>query len=200
MTDEHFDEAFGRMQAELNVTPSPEFVVKVRRQNEQMSSRRGWNVWAWTGVAATCAAVAIAVAVWPSPATEPQIETVQDRPQESFSPAQKPTPEVGFVTPPRAALHAGARGPRVGTTLAPGVPAAPKPETEMLVPPDQLMGIRQLMASVRRGADVQVAPSPTLFDPDTGELIKPKPIEIPLITVTPLPGDPEGRSGGRENR
>ena len=155
------------------------------------------SVWAWTGVAAACAAVAIAAAIWPSPAPEQTAKRPQEsfsavrKPQDSVSTVQKPTPEVGFVTPLRVS-------PRSAPT--PVVAAAPTRETEILVPPDQLIGIRQLMASVRRGADLQVAPPQTLIDPVTGELIAPKLIEIPLITVTPLPGDPEGRSGGRENR
>ena len=197
MTDEHFDEAFERMQAQLNVTPSPEFVVKVRTQNEHAPASRSWSLWAWAGAAAACAAVVIAVAMWRSPAPEPQVEVVHNRPRESASPSQRPSESFSLVRkptpPPAVGLVPRAPSPAIATN-------ATTTDLEILVPPDQLMGIRRLMSSMRTGDGVPVAPPATLIDPDTGELIKPRPIEIPLITVTPLPGDPEGRSGGREHR
>jgi hypothetical protein len=101
------------------------------------------------------------------------------------------------VAPAAAGRRAFATRRAPGTAM---LTSATSTEFEVLVPPDQLIAIRQLMSSARTGTGGTVAPPPTLIDPETGQLIAPKPIEIPLITVTPLPGDPEGRSGGRENR
>ena len=200
MTDEHFDQAFERMRTELNVTPSPEFVAKVRRHNEQLPSRSAWSLWTWAGATATCAAVVIAAVVWRSPAPE--------------SRAQMRAQVVRDPAPPSAAQNPGGtaavpQAPVVTRAVRTGSAPAPKPaivatpastELDVLVPPDQLIAIRQLMASQRTRGDSQVALPQMLIDPETGNLLTPKPIEIPLITVTPLPGDPERRSGGRENR
>lgn len=195
MTDEHLDKALKDLQAELTVTPSPEFAAKVRERIEQVPAKSSWNVWAWSGVAATCAVAVVAVVVWRGGRQEDSgarpLTLAQAQPIATTQPpaASQPVPVEPSVTP------------SVRATAAPVVHAtAGRAEPEVLVPPDQLIAIRRLMAAVRAGSMTTMAASPTLIDPDTGELIPLRPIEIPLITVDPLPGPPDGRSGGRENR
>ena len=74
------------------------------------------------------------------------------------------------------------------------------PDLKVMVPPDQLNAIRQLMAAVRAGSVTEMPETQSVIDAVTGELIQPKPIEIPLINVEPLPGTVEGRSGGSERK
>lgn len=197
MNDEQLDVALQDLRAELSIEPSPEFAAKVRQTIDAAPARSFWNVWTWTAVAATCGMVAIAItgAVWlrtggavvtPGGATLP---TQTTEPSTVPSLAQSATP---MLTP---------TAPTTRTMTKPATARAAATETrlEVLVPPDQLNAIRQLMSAVRTGAVKEMAPAPELIDPVTGELIQPKPIEIPLITVEPLPG-PEGRSGGSERK
>jgi hypothetical protein len=194
MRDEHLDDALRDLRTELNVTPSPEFAAKVRERIEAQPATARWGLWAWTGVAATCVAAVIAVAMWraahPAPVTQKPVASVAQS-------VQAPEPAAA-VTPPAAEPVAPKR---------PATPAEPtvrvareRAEPEVLVPPDQLNAIRRLMAAVRKGALASAPAAPTLIDPDTGELIPPKPIEIPLITIEPLPGLPDGKSGGSERQ
>jgi hypothetical protein len=202
MTDEHLDDALKDLRAELNVTPSPEFAAKVRERIEQAPAKPSWNVWAWAGAAATCVVAVIAVVLWRSgqhdtSGREP-VTLAEAQPVATAQPpvAARPAPVEPLVTP-----SARAAAPLVAHATAPvGPAAARRTEPEVLVPPDQLNAIRRLMAAVRAGEAAGLPQAPTLIDPDTGELIPPKLIEIPLIVVDPLPGTPDGRSGGRENR
>ena len=203
MTDEHLDEALNDLRAELSVTPSPEFAAKVRERIEQAPAKSSWNVWAWAGVAATCAVAVIAVAVWRGGRTETPART-ESAASSNVGRAFRPGETGGAEAPARTEgiVPSDVGRPfRAGGSPAPIVHAvARRAEPEVLVPPDQLIAIRRLMAAVRAGRSLSAAPSQVLFDPDTGELLPPKPIEIPLITVDPLPGTPDGRSGGRENQ
>ncbi len=201
MTDEHLDDALRDLRAELTVTPSPEFAAKVRERIERpAASRFGAGAWAWLGVAATCAVAVVAVAIWRSGVPSDVGRIVQSDVGRAFRPggnggAEAPPHTEGTVPPDVGRpFRAGGRPARVA------VAAAGRAELEVLVPQDQLIAIRRLMAAVRAGAQPNLPASPVMFDPETGELIPVKPIEIPLITVDPLPGTPDGRSGGRENR
>ena len=202
MTDRHLDEALKDLQADLNVTPSPEFAAKVRQRIEQAPATSSWTVWAWVGVAGTCAVAAIiAAAMWrggqhdavsPGPATLAEARPIVPAPpsKAARSVPVEPAPAVGAT---------GTAAARVAA--APAVQGAVRrAEPEVLVPPDQLIAIRRLMASVRAGTLTNAPAAPTLIDPETGELIPPKPIEIPLITVDPLPGSPDGKGGGSERK
>jgi hypothetical protein len=114
-----------------------------------------------------------------------------------------PTPTAMTTTTTASNANAANRSgaaARATTRPAAIVAAATKPELEVLVPTDQMDAIRRLMNSVRSGAVKEMPALASAVDPDTGELIKPKPIEIPLITIEPLPGTVEGRSGGSERK
>jgi len=203
MNDEQLNESLKDLQAELNITPSPEFAAKVRERIEEAPTPSRWNAWAWTGVAAACAVAVIAVAEWRGgPAStgdaSPESVTATVPAATVITPTLTPSVPGAPSDGPTARPGASAPAPRTGAPVI--VAAATTRELEVLVPPDQLMGIRRLMAAVRGGARPNLPASPALIDPDTGELITPKPLDIPLITVDPLPGSPDGRSGGRENR
>jgi hypothetical protein len=194
MRDEHLDDALRDLRTELTVTPSPEFAAKVRERIDAQPETTPRGLWMWAGAAATGAAAVIAVAVWraPHPATvtpAPVASVAQSVPAPGPAPAV--TPPAGEPIAPKRSV----------TSLTPAVRVAREHrEPEVLVPPDQLNAIRRLMAAVRTGALANAPAAPTLIDPDTGELIPPKPIEIPLITVDPLPGPPDGKSGGSERQ
>lgn len=200
MNDEQLDDALQDLRATLSIEPSPEFAAKVRQQIDRAPARSFWNVWTWTTVAATCGIAAIAGALWlrsngtvVTPVTTPGDATPATQttePSTAPSLAQSRTP---MLTPTAPATQRTA----MPTTVR---AATTERKLEVLVPPDQLNAIRQLMSAVRTGEVKQMAPAPVLIDPETGELIKPKPIEIPLITIEPLPGAVEGRSGGSERK
>ncbi len=199
MNDKHLDDALKDLQAELSVTPSPEFAAKVRARIEHAPTKPAWNVWAWGGVAATCAVAVIAVVLGVGRAFRPGAPGGAEAPASTEANTSAGAKAPAY-TEGTASSDVG-RPFRAGRSPAPVVAAAaPRAEPEVLVPPDQLIAIRRLMASVRAGARPNLPASPTLFDPDTGELIPLKPIEIPLIVVDPLPGGPDGRSGGSERK
>src|SRR5262249_52500703 len=157
---------------------------------DEAPARSFWNVRTWTAVPATCGMVAIAISAavrmrsGGAGVTAPTTPTTESPTVPSL--AQRQTP---MLTPTAQATK---------TMTKPGAVRAAARETklEVLVPPDQLNAIRQLMNAVRTGAVKEMAPAPEVIDPVTGELIQPKPLEIPLITIEPLPGVAEGRSGG----
>lgn len=202
MNDEQLDEAFQELRTELSIEPSPEFAAKVRQQIETTPARPFWNVWTWTTVAATCGIALVAGALWlrsgrvavrvepfgsslgPSPTTQTTEPSTAPSLAQSETPMLTPTAPTTRTTPALTTVRA----------------AATETKLEVLVPPDQLNAIRQLVHAVRAGAVNGMPESAPLIDPETGELIKPKPIEIPLITVEPLPGTVEGRSGGSERK
>ena len=195
MNDDQLDDALQDLRTELSIEPSPEFAAKVRRQIETVPARSFWNVWTWTTIAATCGIALVAGALWlrsdgaivtPAPLGPTPTQTTEPSTVPSLAQSQTPmlTPTAPATKTPPAAVRA----------------AATETKFEVLVPTDQLDAIRQLMSAVRSGAVKEMAPAPVLIDPETGELVKPKPIEIPLITVEPLPGTVEGRSGGSERK
>jgi hypothetical protein len=196
MNDEQLDDALADLRAELSIEPSPEFAAKVRQQIDRAPARSFWNLWTWSAVAATCAVAFVAGSLWlradrvvitpGAPTTEPV--SVPSLAQ-STTPMLTPTAPTPRPTVKPAAVRAAA-----ATTVLEG------PDLKVLVPPDQLIAIRQLMAAVRAGSVKEMPETQTVIDPITGELIKPKPIEIPLIIVEPLPGTVEGRSGGSERK
>ena len=192
MNDDQLDDLLQDVRADLSIEASPEFAAKVRQQIDRAPERRFWNVWTWTSVAATCGIAIVAGALWLRPGSNgqtivtptnvpaPVVETVRQSPSPT-SPSSAPS------------LHMTVRA-----TPKPVVTTAARTEPEVLIPPDQLMFVRQLMAESRERMRREGPPSRTLIDPDTGELMAAKPIDIPLIVVEPLPGTVDGRSGGRE--
>jgi hypothetical protein len=68
---------------------------------------------------------------------------------------------------------------------------------EVLVPPDQARALAQLLAAARSG--VVPAERPIAVDPETGELLPPRPIEIAVLPAIP-PLDPIDDGAGRDRR
>ena len=200
MNDKQLDDALADLRAELSIEPSPEFAAKVRQQIESVPERRGWSVWTWTSIVATCGIAIVAGALWMrsggegvvTPAVTPGVTTANASTQ---TPAPVATTAQTTSSTPAPSLQQTVNAVRT-TRIATAMPPKEK-ELEVMVPPDQLLAIRQLMSTVRETSRREGPPSRTLIDPTTGELIPVKPIEIPLITIEPLPGA-EGRSGGRQ--
>lgn len=68
---------------------------------------------------------------------------------------------------------------------------------DVLVPPDQARALAQLLAAARSG--VVPAERPIAVDPETGELLPPRPIEIAVLPAIP-PLDPIDDGTGRDRR
>jgi hypothetical protein len=199
MNDEQLDDALQGLRAELNVEPSPEFAAKVRQQVEQMPARSFWSVWAWTSVAATCGIAVIAGALWFSAdrnSVTTTIATATPNVAPTISPA--PSPNIVQTTTPAPVPSVQMTANATRTTRVTHVAAPKEKELEVLISPDELLIVRQLMSEARNNMRREGPPSRMLIDPATGELIPAKPIEIPLITVELLPATTENRSGGRQ--
>jgi hypothetical protein len=67
---------------------------------------------------------------------------------------------------------------------------------EALVPDDQRVALMRLLAALREGS-VRVPPGAPIVDEATGQLLDPKPIEMPPIAVVPLPGTPTETGSGK---
>ena len=197
MNDEQLDDALQGLRAELNIEPSPEFAVKVRQQIDQAPARGFWNVWTWTAVAATCGVAVIAGVLWMKSGSEVATPAVTPEPTRTIATAQTPAPTAQTTSSASApSLQQATNTTTQRTNLAP----AKEKELEVLIPSDQLLIVRQLMAEARNNLRREGPPSRMLIDPTTGELIPAKPIEIPLITVELLPATTENRGGGRQER
>ena len=202
INDDQLNDALADLRAELSIEPSPEFAAKVRRQIDAEPERRGWSVWAWTSIAATCGIAVVAGALWMrsgdeivvTPTVTPSVTTTIASTQ-THTPTPVATSAQTTSPTPATSLQQTVNAVRT-TRIATAAPPKEK-VLEVMVPPDQLLVIRQLMSNARETSRREGPPSRTLIDPTTGELIPAKPIEIPLLTIEPLPGA-EGRSGGRQ--
>jgi hypothetical protein len=211
LNDDQLDDALADLRSELAIEPSPEFAAKVRRQIDQAPAPSFGNVWTWAAIAMTSAVVFVAGSLWlrsgdttgalpGAPTTDP-VAASSFAQQMTTTPTALPTPTTTPTSTLTATATSTANDRSGSATFAGKKPAAvtaaaTKTEPEVLVPTDQLDAIRQLMSAVRRGAVKDMPVLPSVIDPKTGEILEPKPIEIPLITVEPLPGTVEGRSGG----
>jgi hypothetical protein len=207
MNDEQLDDALQDLRAELSLEASPEFAAKVRQKIDERPARGFFGAWMWMSLAATCGVVVIAGALWLRPNGSVVTPTRFQTAAQTTKPAPVPSLAQGTTTTPTPTAattntNVNNRGGVATRATRPAavVAAAARPELEVLVPTDQLDAIRRLMSSVRTGAVKDMPASASAIDPDTGELMKPKPIEIPLITIEPLPGTVEGRSGGSERK
>jgi hypothetical protein len=203
--DDQLDDALADLRSELAIEPSPEFAAKVRRQIDAAPARSFGNVWTWATIAMTSAVVFVAGSLWlrsgdttgarpGAPTTDP-VAASSFAQQMTTTPTALPTPTLTATATSTAIARSGS-ATSAGKKPAAVTAAATKTELEVLVPTDQLDAIRQLMSAVRTGAVKDMPASPLVIDPSTGEIVELRPIEIPLITVEPLPGTVEGRSGG----
>ena len=200
MNDEQLDDALQDLRTELSIEPSPEFAAKVRQQVEAIPARSVWGVWAWTSVAAACG-IAVVAGVLFLGGDRNSVTTNIATTTPNVSPAVSPSPitNIAQTTTPAPAPSLQMTANATRTTRVTNVAAPKEKELEVMIAPDELLMVRQLMSEARNNMRREGPPSRVLIDPATGELIPAKPIEIPLITIEPLPGA-EGRSGGRQER
>ena len=178
------DPLLDEISATLTVEPSPPFVGRVRA--EVASERMGWPWRAHLLVAVPVVlALTIAGAAWLNREATPRL------------PASVPV-----LTTAKGSLPATARTPaparsapaRVTSGRTAPMRVDPLREPEVLIAPDQAEGLRRWMTWVREGRAVPPAGWPAVND-ETGELL-PLPeiaaIEVPAVTIDPLPGSTGG--------
>jgi hypothetical protein len=174
--------------ATLSVEPSPAFAARVRA--EVASGRMGWPWRAHLVAVPVVLALTMAGAVWLDRQASPQLPaSVRVRVAgESAPPATATAPAAEEARPLRMA----ARRMAAARVNPPGAP-------EVLVPSDQAEGLRLWIAYVRERSPM-LPPGQRLGDGnrDAGEL-PPLPeitrIEVPALTIEPLPGA-ESRNAG----
>jgi hypothetical protein len=166
------------LRGELRIAPSPQFEHRVRAR--VMDSAGLDRPASWSPVLVLLAAVAVmsvtTTTTWVRHASSvlPSVPTITQR--YSMLPAR---PEPGaarsyHLAPTREAIWSAA-------SAAAAVGAASTLEFEVLVPPDQAIALRRLLAAMASGRAV-VPASTTITDAETGELLEPE-----LIGITQLP-------------
>jgi hypothetical protein len=196
MNDEHTDNTFRALQAELTVTPSPEFAAKVRARVAIEPVRRWFGVWQVATVTVAIASLAVAVVMWPRGsgsrdiARSRDIATAGQAPGAAASTIPRTSP-IDDAPAPGASQPGQRRLPAAVRTAASRVP-------EVLVPSDQRIALAQLLVAMRdRGTQV---PALVAGEIDVeGRLPAPAAISVAPITITPL-GPPIPGGGSRERR
>lgn len=185
----------------LALTPSPEFVARVRERVrfEQVRTASGW----WPKLAVASAAVGLAVivglAVWTGQAprqragsaSHARARTATTSPESAgparvrgFSPAPHTSASRSTVRPAEPAAHSR--------------PLRPERTRELLVPDDERRALDRLLLAMRQGRVAVPAPRQVLED-ENGQMLAPHPIEIPLMRpIEPLPGMAVERPGSKE--
>jgi len=201
MNDDQLDDALLDLRQELSIEPSPEFAAKVRQRINATPERRGWTIWAWTTIAATCGIAVVAGVLWLREDRNSVTTTIATA-TPNVAPVVSPSPitNIAQTTTPAPAPSLQMMANRTRTTRVTNVAAPREKELEVLIAPEELLIVRQLMSEAQHNMRREGPPSRMLIDPATGELIPAKPIEIPLITVELLPVTTENRSGGRQER
>jgi len=185
----------------LALTPSPEFVARVRERVrfEQVRAASGW----WPKLAVAGAAVGLAVivglAVWTGQAPRQRAGQASDRRARTAttSPESAGSDRVrGFSRAPhtpgsRSTVRRAEAAPRSRPLRAERTP-------EVLVPDDERHALDRLLLAMRQGRVVVPAPRQVLED-ENGQMLALRPIEIPLIRpIEPLPGMAVERPGSKE--
>ena len=189
----------------LNVTPSPEFLARVRGRIANEPAPTVWR-WSWTlaGAGALAAAVMVAAALWrPAPRELPRPDAVRasapaehaaGKPRDTTEPAislgttSTPRSTEGFRPQTMAADRL--KGSRSAVAALPDSVAS-----EVVLDPAETRALRRLIAGVRdgqvdlRAAQNSVSPAPMELSPITDIVIAP-------ITIEPI-APPTGAEGAR---
>jgi hypothetical protein len=72
---------------------------------------------------------------------------------------------------------------------------AEAPPFEVLVPPDQAIAVRRMLQWHAAGRELRLADDGHASSWLTGGLVQPRPVQIPLVTIEPLPGAEPGVGG-----
>lgn len=188
MTNRPDVDVLSELGAALRVEPSPDFAARVRASVEGKPIRAWWfGDWRLPLAGAAVALVVfLGAAAWfgdaaSQPAAQPASVATE-------APETKDPPRALVPVPPatspltRRSVRNGRRVVRTGS-------ASTGPE--ILVPPDQAIAIRRLLAAFRAGR-VPVVSDLRNMDEVSADLPPISMIEIPLITIDPLPGPAGG--------
>jgi hypothetical protein len=165
------------LRALLAIEPSPEFAARVRSRvaGERMA---GWGWTPWLLVASTACGVGLAIVLaWPSAGVQAPEPPAAPRLAlgEAALPALPGVPELPPA--PRRAAATPSESPRVFPPVA---------VAEVLVDPRQRTAVDALLALTNRGAVLEFVPAP---NPVAAEIVV-DPLNVPVLTVDPLPGTP----------
>jgi hypothetical protein len=176
MSDKHVDALLDDLAQQLAIQPSPDLVVRVRakvyRSGEAPARVLGWPA----VVALTFLLAAVSMGVAPGWQHETADLVVTDRKQTS-APAIVAAPATVVAPRPFRGRAGGRKPARTSGAIAANL--------EVIVPPDQSIALRQILAAMRSGS----SPVPPAVPPPVdawGYLLPPRAIEIPEITIEPL--------------
>jgi hypothetical protein len=191
MTDERMDQTFHELQAELRLTPSPEFAAKVRARTAEAPARgwfAGWRLAAASVTVLGCAVLAVVMWSGGGPISGAASVPVVAR-------LESPPPVIVGRPAPRAVTTVPGGRDRVVRPAVVAARLAARSGPEVLVPPDERLALARLLVALKDGRAV-VPAAESAFDEETGEL---KPLAaIAPIVVAPLSTAANG--GGNERR
>lgn len=177
------DDVLRDLARELAIEPSPQLVSRVRaRVYGGLTPARavGWPAF----VALTFLLAVVAMGVAPGWQHDTRDVVVTDR---------KQTPTSTIVAVPATMI-----APRVSRTKPAGrrLARSRAAEAEVIVPPDQFIALQRILAAMRTGSSPVPPAAPVPVD-EKGQLLLPRSIEIPEITIEPLTPLP-GAAGSKE--
>lgn len=177
MSDKQVEALLDDLARQLAIQPSPELVPRVRAK-VYGSGQSPARVLGWPAVVAVTVLLA-AVAMGVAPGWQHgTADLVVTDPKQTSAPAII-APPATVVAPRPFRGRAGARKPaRTSASTAANL--------EVIVPPDQSIALRRILAAMRTGS----SPVPPALPPPVdarGHLLPPRSIEIPEITIEPLP-------------
>ena len=181
------DDVLRDLARELAVEPSPQLVSRIRARvyGSGVTPARavGWPA----VVALTFLLAVVAMGVAPGWQHDTRDVVVTD---------SKQTPTATIVAVPATMIV-----PRVSRTK----PVGRKPARsraagpEVIVPADQVIALRRILAAMRTGNSPVPPAAPVPVD-EKGQLLLPRSIEIPEITIEPLPPLPGGARSKEKDR
>ncbi len=182
----------------LCVTPSPEFLARVRAQVREAAASAPAAIAWWPRVAvlATAAvALVVAVAIWPGRTSSPRPGDIRTNhasgavatrpPQTRAGPDERARPLMP-IAPSTRAMRAHRPAGSASTQAA----STAEPPREVLVPDDQRRALDRLLIAIREGRAAVPAPRRVLED-EQGQMLQPAPIEM-------LPGAAVERTGSKD--
>jgi hypothetical protein len=187
MRQPHVDDVLRDLASELAVEPSPQLVSRIRARvyGSGVTPARtvGWPAL----VALTFLLAVVAMGVAPGWQHDTRDVVVTD---------SKQTPTSTIVAVPATMI-----APRVSRTKTAGRKparsrAASNAGPEVIVPPDQVSALRRILAAMRTGSSPVPPAVPVPVD-EKGQLLLPRSLEIPELTIEPLTSQPGG-AGSRE--
>ena len=184
MSQPQVDAVLRDLASDLAIEPSPQLVSRVRARvygsGRTPARAVGWPAF----VALTFLLAVVAMGVAPGWQHDTRDVVVTD---------SKQTPPSTIVAVPATMIV-----PRVSRTKTPGrKPARFRAAgSEVIVPPDQFIALQRILAAMRSGSSPVPPAVPVPVDAK-GQMLLPRAIEIPEITIEPLTSPPGG-AGSRE--